>query len=288
MDHGTETRVPVVRHEDVNNPIDLSELLSLAVSAATRAGEAVRAHVGGRGAHASVRATAETKSSATDLVTAADRGSEQLIVDLLLSSRPHDGIVGEEGGERQGTSGIEWVIDPIDGTTNFFYGYPGFSISIAASDADGALVGVVHDPMRAETFSAVRGKGAWLNGEPLAAPSTVPPITEALVATGFSYSAELRRRQAQLLPDVLATVRDIRRGGSVALDLCYVATGRLDAFYEAMPKRWDIEAGVLVISESGRVARSVAEVLDGTPTLVTGPERLVDELTALLLRAGER
>ena len=141
--------------------------------------------------------------------------------------------------------------------------------------------------MRAETFSAVRGKGAWLNGEPLAAPSTVPPITEALVATGFSYSAELRRRQAQLLPDVLATVRDIRRGGSVALDLCYVAAGRLDAFYEAMPKRWDVEAGVLVITESGRVARSVAEVLDGTPTLVTGPEGLIDELTALLLRAGK-
>ncbi len=207
-------------------------------------------------------------------------------MDFLLSSRPNDGIVGEEGGERQGTSGIEWVIDPIDGTTNFFYGYPGFSISIAASDADGALVGVVHDPMRAETFSAARGRGAWLNGEPLVAPSTVPPITEALVATGFSYSAEVRRRQAQLLPDVLATVRDIRRGGSVALDLCYVATGRLDVFYEAMPKRWDIEAGLLVIAESGRVARSVAEVLDGTPTLVTGPEGLVDELTALLRRAG--
>ena len=244
--------------------------------------------MGGNVEHASVRATVETKSSATDLVTAADRESEELIVDLLLSSRPHDGIVAEERDEQHGTSGIEWVIDPIDGTTNFFYRNPVFSISIAASDADGALVGVVHDPMRAETFSAVRGKGAWLNGEPLAAPSTVPPITEALVATGFSYSAELRRRQAQLLPDVLATVRDIRRGGSVALDLCYVAAGRLDAFYEAMPKRWDIEAGVLMIAESGRAARAVAEILDGTPTLVAGPERLLDELTALLLRAGER
>jgi fructose-1,6-bisphosphatase/inositol monophosphatase family enzyme len=276
-----------LRHEDVNNPADGNELLSLALRAATRAGEAVRAHVSGRAAHASLRATAVTKSSATDLVTAADRESEQLIVDLLLSARPHDGIVGEEGGERQGTSGIEWVIDPIDGTTNFFYGHPGFSLSIAASDADGALVGVVHDPMRAETFSAVRGKGAWLNGDPLAAPVTIPPITEALVGTGFSYSAELRRRQAQLLPDVLATVRDIRRGGSAALDLCYVASGRLDAFYEAMPKRWDIEAGVLVIGESGRVARAVSEVLDGTSTLVAGPEALVDELTALLLHAGE-
>ena len=278
----------MTHHEDVKHSADPGELLSLAVRAAERAGEAVRAHVSGRAAHASVRATAETKSSATDLVTAADRESERLIVDVLLSSRPHDGIVGEEGGEHQGTSGIEWVIDPIDGTTNFFYGNPGFSISIAASDAEGALVGVVHDPTRAETFTSMRGKGAWLNGEPLPAPSTVPPITEALVATGFSYSAELRRRQAQLLPDVLATVRDIRRSGSVALDLCYVAAGRLDAFYEAMPQRWDIEAGVLVIGESGRVARAVAEVLDGTPTLVAGPGGLVDELTALLLRAGER
>lgn len=288
MDGGTGSIGQVVRRQDADDPVDLSALLSLAVGAATRAGEALRAHVGGRVAHASVRATAETKSSATDLVTAADRESEQLIVDRLLSSRPHDGIVGEEGGERPGTSGIEWVIDPIDGTTNFFYGNPGFSISIAASDADGALVGVVHDPMRAETFTAVRGEGAWLNGDPLAAPSAVPPITEALVATGFSYSAELRRRQAQLLPDVLATVRDIRRSGSVALDLCYVAAGRLDAFYEAMPKRWDIEAGALVIAESGRVARSVADVLDGTPTLVAGPGGLVDELAALLLRAGGR
>ena len=124
MDHRNRDEGQVVRHEDVKNAVDLSELLSLAVSAATRAGEAVRAHVVGRVAHASVRATAETKSSATDLVTAADRESEQLIVDLLLSSRPDDGIVGEEGGERQGTSGIEWVIDPIDGTTNFFYGNP--------------------------------------------------------------------------------------------------------------------------------------------------------------------
>ncbi len=278
----------MTHHEDVKHSADPGELLSLAVRAAERAGEAVRAHVSGRAAHASVRATAETKSSATDLVTAADRESERLIVDVLLSSRPHDGIVGEEGGEHQGTSGIEWVIDPIDGTTNFFYGNPGFSISIAASDAEGALVGVVHDPTRAETFTSMRGKGAWLNGEPLPAPSTVPPITEALVATGFSYSAELRRRQAQLLPDVLATVRDIRRSGSVALDLCYVAAGRLDAFYEAMPKRWDIEAGALVIAESGRVTRAVAGVLDGTPTLVAGSEGVVDELTALLLRAAER
>jgi myo-inositol-1(or 4)-monophosphatase len=271
----------------VNNAVDPGGLLSLAVTAAHRAGKAVRAHLDGRAAHASLRASAVTKSSATDLATAADRESEQLIIDVVLAARPHDGFVGEEGGERPGSSGIEWVIDPIDGTTNFFYGNPGFTISIAASDADGAVVGVVHDPMRAETFSAVRGQGAWLNDEPLTAPSTVPPITQALVGTGFSYSSELRRRQAQLLPDVLATVRDIRRSGSVALDLCYVAAGRLDAFYEAMPRRWDIEAGVLVLAESGHVARSVAGILHDTPTLVAGTEGLVTDLTALLLRAGK-
>jgi myo-inositol-1(or 4)-monophosphatase len=271
----------------MDHSADPGDLVSLAVNAATRAGEAVLAHVGGPGPDASVRATAETKSSMTDLVTVADRESEQLIVDLLLTARPHDGVVGEEGSERPGTSGIEWVIDPIDGTTNFFYGHPAFSVSIAASDMDGPLVGVVHDPTRSETFSAVRARGARLNGEPLVAPSAGPALTEALIGTGFSYSAALRRRQAQLLPDLLATVRDIRRGGSAALDLCYVAAGRLDGYYEAMPQRWDIEAGALVVTESGRVARSVPGILDGTPTLVVGPPDLVDELSALLRAAGE-
>ena len=271
---------------DASGPADPEALLELATRAASRAGEAVVAHLRGRLAHDAVRATAESKSSTTDLVTAADRESERLIVELVRSSRPNDGFVGEEGGARPGSSGIEWVIDPIDGTTNFFYGAPGFSISVAASDAEGAVVGVVHDPLRAETFRAVRGGGAWLGHDRLAAPTAVTPIDRALVGTGFSYSATLRRRQAQLLPDVLATVRDIRRVGSVALDLCYVAAGRLDAFYEAMPQRWDVEAGVLVLSESGRVARAVPGILDGVATLVAGPEGLVEELSSLLLAAG--
>ncbi len=273
---------------DASDPTDPEALLELATRAASRAGEAVMAHLRRPLARDAVRATAESKSSPTDLVTTADRESERLIVELVRSARPRDGFVGEEGGARPGSSGIEWVIDPIDGTTNFFYGLPGFSISVAASDAAGALVGVVHDPVRGETFRAVRGAGAWLGDERLAPPTVVTPIDRALVGTGFSYSAERRRRQAQLLPDVLGTVRDIRRVGSVALDLCYVAAGRLDAFYEAMPQRWDVEAGVLVLSESGRVTRAVHGILDGVATLVAGPEALVEELSSLLLAAGSR
>jgi myo-inositol-1(or 4)-monophosphatase len=262
------------------------DLLRLATDAAHRAGRLVLDSFATGDGH--VRRGATAKSSATDLVTAADRASEELIVNRVLAARPDDGIVGEEGSHHPGRSGVVWVIDPIDGTTNFVYGYPAFSISIAASDASGAIVGVVHDPLRDETFTAVRGGGSFLNGTPLPSRPPPPPLAESLVATGFGYDADRRARQAAILSVVLPNVRDIRRGGSAALDLCAVSAGRVDAYYEAGLGRWDREAGVLIAAESGLVWRDHEGIIDGLVTLVVAPPQLMAPLTALLESARAR
>jgi myo-inositol-1(or 4)-monophosphatase len=263
------------------------ELLDLAIDVAHRAGALVLESFGG-GGHGHLRPDAVAKSSITDLVTRADRASEELIVDRLLAARPADGVVGEEGSRRSGASGIAWVIDPIDGTTNFVYGYPAFAISIAASDVDGAIVGVVHDPLRRETFSAIRGGGSFLNGQPIPRWTLSPPLAESLVATGFSYQADRRAKQAEILLGVLPNVRDIRRGGSAALDLCAVSVGRVDAYYEAGLGRWDREAGVLIATESGRLSLDHAGIIDGLITLIVAPPSLLEPLTTLLEGARKR
>jgi myo-inositol-1(or 4)-monophosphatase len=261
------------------------DLLRLAIDAAHRAGKLVLEYFSA--SDGQLRRGAVTKSSATDLVTAADRASEELIVNRVLTARPDDGIVGEEGSTRPGQSGIVWVIDPIDGTTNFVYGYPAFSISIAASDAAGAIVGVVHDPLRDETFSAVRGGGSFLNGSPMPGRPTPPPLAESLVATGFGYNADRRAAQAAILAGVLPKVRDIRRGGSAALDLCAVSIGRVDLYYEAGLGRWDREAGVLIAAESGLAWRDRDDLVDGVDTLVVAPPPLLAPFIALLESARD-
>jgi myo-inositol-1(or 4)-monophosphatase len=262
-------------------------LLRLATEAAHRAGDLLLGILAEGEGHARLRSEASTatKSSSTDLVTRADRASEELIAGHLLGARPDDGLFGEEGSRRVARSGIEWVIDPIDGTTNFVYGYPVFAVSIAASDPDGAVAGVVHDPLRGETFGAIRGGGCFLNGEPIAPWTVSPPLAEALVATGFAYRAETRRAQGALLAGVVSNVRDVRRAGSAALDLCSVAVGRVDAYYEAGLGRWDREAGVLIATESGRLAADVEGLVDGATTLVVAPPPLLGPLRALLERA---
>jgi myo-inositol-1(or 4)-monophosphatase len=200
----------------------------------------------------------ERKSTATDLVTEVDRASERLIVERLRTARPDDAIVGEEGAAVDGSSGIRWVVDPIDGTTNFVYGHPGFSVSIAAELVPGPgrpavpLAGAVVDPLSGEVFSASAGGGATRNGTPLRC-STQDVLGHALVGTGFAYSAERRAGQAEVLTTVLPRIRDIRRVGSAALDLCGVACGRLDAFYERGLGHWDFAAGVLIAAEAGAV-----------------------------------
>jgi myo-inositol-1(or 4)-monophosphatase len=200
------------------------------------------------------------KTSRTDMVSDADRDAEQVISDLIHRERPDDGLMGEEGADRSARSGRRWIVDPLDGTTNFLYGFPAWSVSIALEDDEGVAVGVVHDPSRAETFSAARGAGARLNGEPIEV-GDCDQLELALVATGFGYGAERRAAQAETLTRVLPRVRDIRRPGSAALDLSYVACGRVDAYYERDLKPWDWAAGRLLVVEAGGALRD----LEGEP-----------------------
>ncbi len=189
----------------------------------------------------------------------------------IRDRRPEDGLLGEEGANRPTRSGLTWVIDPLDGTTNFVYGYGSFAVSIALCDDVGSLLGVVHDPLRAETFTAARGRGSSLDGCRLG-PLVAAPLAEALIGTGFGYERALRESQGGLLAGLLGEVRDIRRGGSAALDLCGVAAGRLDGYYEAGLEPWDRAAG-----RAGRSARragwspSTTASSGASDTLVAAP-----------------
>jgi myo-inositol-1(or 4)-monophosphatase len=261
--------------------LDLAALLELAVGVAHEAGALIGS------ASLTDPEAVTTKTSATDLVTATDRAVEELIGQRLLGARPGDGIIGEEGASVEGTSGVTWVVDPIDGTTNFAYGYPAFCTSIAAEVDGRPVVGVVHDPVRGQTFSAVRGGGALLNGERASVRPAGPPLEQALVGTGFGYGAQRRGAQGAVLAEVVGQVRDIRRAGSAALDLCTVACGRLDAYYERGLQHWDHAAGALIASEAG----AWVGTLEGGPlgpehTVVAARPDLVDPLLALLRRAG--
>ncbi|ACU70546.1 Inositol-phosphate phosphatase [Catenulispora acidiphila DSM 44928] len=229
---------------------DPKELLELAVRLAAEAG---RLLVEDRPRDLGV---AETKSSPTDIVTVMDQRSEKLIVEGILAERPDDGILGEEGSERAGTSGVRWVIDPVDGTVNYLYELPMWAVSIGV-EIDGEMAaGVVEIPMLRERFTAMRGHGAFLNGEPIRAFSAQSegkpvPLERALVATGFGYAAQRRAVQGAIVAELMPLVRDIRRGGSAAIDLCSVACGRVDAYYERGAKPWDLAAGALIAQEAG-------------------------------------
>jgi len=260
-------------------------LLDLAVDTAREAADLVRA---GR---ASAGDRVDTKSSPVDVVTAVDTASEHLIVGRLLGARPDDGVLGEEEGVVAGTSGLTWVVDPVDGTVNFLYGIPAYAVSVAvvSGGADPLTwtlqAGCVHAVAGGTTWTAGRGIGAWRDGERLG-PRPAPPLAQALVGTGFGYTVEERTREAAVVARLLPDVRDIRRIGSAAIDLCLVADGRLDAYYESGLNPWDMAAGSLVVAEAGGVVQG----LDGGPAsgamTVAGPGALVDELAAALRRAG--
>ena len=218
----------------------------------------------------SAEATA-TKSSPTDVVTAADRAVERLLVDGIRSVRPGDGLLGEEGAERTGTTGLRWVVDPIDGTVNYLYGLPQWAVSIGVEDGHGTLVGVVLDPVKDELFRAVRGGGAFLGARRLRC-TAVADLGQALVATGFGYDSRRRAAQARLLLALLPRVRDLRRVGAGALDLCAVAAGRVDAYYEQGLSPWDLSAGRLVATEAGaRVEGLRGRAADEAMVLAAGP-----------------
>ncbi len=262
---------------------DVKELLALAATLATSAGAELLA----RQAAFSIDGPAvETKSSASDPVTAADRASEKLITDGLAAARPDDGLLGEEGASKPSASGITWVIDPLDGTVNYLYGRPDWAVSIAAEDETGALVGVVHQPRTGITWQAVRDGGATRNGVRLELRES-RDLAAALVSTGFSYLAERRAEQAEYLRRVLPAVRDVRRGGSAALDLCSVADGTADAYYEHVIQRWDVAAGGLIAREAG--ARTVGG--PGTPLpdgVLAAAPGLADALLDLLADPARR
>ena len=245
------------------------ELLALAVEVAREAGALLLERFDGGGERA-----VASKTTLTDLVSEADFASERLIRERLSAARPEDAFLGEESGGEDGSSGLTWVVDPLDGTVNFLFGIPQWCVSIAARDERGELVGAIFDPCGDELFCATRDGQALLNGAPI--PSPARPrgdLATALVATGFAYDAQVRAAQAEVLARLIPRVRDIRRFGTAALDLAWTAAGRYDAFYERTVKPWDIAAGTLVCERAGLVVRELPE-RPGLPwgELVARPE----------------
>ncbi len=227
---------------------------------------------------------ADTKSSPVDVVTKADQACEELILDRLLGARPDDGFVGEEGDDVHGTSGIRWIVDPIDGTVNYLYGLPQFAVSIAAARGDEVVVGVVHSPALGLEYAAVRGAGATCNDVPLEVRPT-PSLDQSLVATGFGYETAARERQAASVARMLPQVRDIRRQGSCALDLCSVAAGQVDAYVEEGPHVWDYAAGGLVAREAGATFEIWTSVA-GQDLVVCAPTPGWPDFSALVRACG--
>ncbi len=258
------------------------ELLDVAWRAARAAGDLLLA---GR-----ERAlTVTTKSTLTDVVTQMDTEAEALVVGTILAERPADGLLGEEGADRAGTSGVRWIVDPLDGTVNYLYGLPGWAVSIAA-EVDGVVqVGVVDVPVLAETYVAVRGQGAIrLAGTVVEriVPGAPEDLSRALVATGFGYARGRRAAQARALTTVLPAVRDIRRAGAAAVDLCWAAAGRVDCYYERGLNPWDFAAGVLIATESGLMAGGPGDAPPSSELTWLAPPHLAAEFQQLLAQAG--
>jgi myo-inositol-1(or 4)-monophosphatase len=226
-----------------------------------------------------------TKSGITDLVTDLDRWAEQHITERLLGARPDDGVIGEEGASIAGTSGIEWCVDPIDGTVNFVHGLPGFCVSIAAQVEGRSIAAVVASPLHHDVFTATIGGGAQRNDRPIRC-STPASLSRAVIGTGFGYDPERRRRQATVLQRVIGDIADVRRGGAAAVDLCSVACGRLDAYWEVGLNPWDHAGGSLIASEAGAL---VTDLDGGVPSgafTLAAPPSIRDELRTLLIEAG--
>ncbi|MFJ3925062.1 inositol monophosphatase family protein [Streptomyces sp. NPDC090022] len=256
------------------------ELLELALEAARQAGALLR---DGRPDDLAVAAT---KTSPIDVVTEMDLAAEKLITGFLAERRPADGFLGEEGASSEGTSGVRWVIDPLDGTVNYLYGLPSWAVSIAAEFRGEVVVGVVEAPLRGETYHAVLGGGAWLGGARMSCRDAAP-LDQALVATGFGYLQTRRAHQAEVAARIIPVVRDIRRGGSAAVDLCDVAAGRLDGYYERGLNPWDLAAGDLIAREAGALtggrpgrAASGELVLAATPSVFAALQPLLEDAGA--------
>ena len=275
---------------------DPAEFRDLALSIAREVVPELRRRAGGVDVSA-------TKSTVTDLVTEVDCWAEERIVARILDARPDDAVLAEEGAGVAGTSGVRWLVDPIDGTTNFVYGHPGFSVSIGVEVDNRPVAGVVVDPLLGDEFCAAQGQGATRNGRPVRVSSVSDPAA-ALVATGFAYDSERRRLQAEALVSILPRVRDVRRVGGAALDLASVSCGRVDAYFEWGLSPWDCSAGSVLVTEAGGVITlfKTSTSAPPFPVAVTGEEAsmnwsddlvvmatnrdLATPLTELLLEAG--
>jgi myo-inositol-1(or 4)-monophosphatase len=261
--------------------VSVHELLDIAKHVAQVSGEMVLER---RQGHVSV---ADTKSTLNDVVTQVDRDSEALIRDMLHSARPQDGFLGEEGGSGESTSGITWVVDPIDGTVNFLYGIPHYAVSIAAvegpaePDQWNVLAGVVFNPVSGELFSAAQGLGSWLGEKPIQVAPAVP-VENALLLTGFAYAERYRRAQGELMKEILPRVRDIRRLGTASLDLAYVAAGRANVYFERTLSPWDHAAGELIVREAGGIVTGFGNTAPGREAIFAGKEQMVAELKSLV------
>ncbi len=218
------------------------ELLDIALGIAKKAGEML--------VQRPLIFEVTSKSVAIDIATQMDRDSEKLIVESILSARPGDGIIGEEGSSRSSSTGITWVIDPIDGTVNYLYGLPGWSVSIAAKDGSEVLAGVVHSPTVGSTWTASKGGGAFFNSHPISCNSEIS-LDRALIGTGFAYDVRERVDQGRVIASLIPKIRDLRRMGSAAVDICYVAMGAFDGYFELGLKEWDLAAASLIAAESG-------------------------------------
>ncbi|MGW5237994.1 inositol monophosphatase family protein [Monashia sp. NPDC004114] len=275
---------------DLPDGVDLGELERLCVEFATEAGRFIRDERPPR------MGVAATKTTDTDVVTVMDRRSEELLHRLIHGARPEDGILGEEGADVAGTSGLTWVVDPIDGTVNYLYEVPAYAVSVAVVVGDPAtqtgwrpVAGAVADPSLCLVHHARRGGGAWTRPEtpdqspevPLAV-STEDRIGRTLLATGFGYAPEVRARQAEVLRRVLPQVRDIRRIGSAALDLVRVAEGSVDAYAESGLNAWDLAAGWLIVEEAGGVVVGDGPTPGKALTVAAGPA-LVEQVRGLFL-----
>lgn len=236
------------------------------------------------------RRVIDTKSSDTDPVTAADRALERAIRETIAKQRPHDSFIGEEYGlTRQAQSNTRWIVDPIDGTVNYSYSIPSYAISIAAEVNGRIEVGLVFDVGHNELFQAVRGQGATCNGEPIR-PSDQTELAQALCGTGFGYSAATRKLQAQVLLEVIDEIRDIRRFGAAAIDICWAGAGRIDGYFETGLKVWDYAAASLVATEAGaNFITDLPGIGDDGLTIVAGPalfEALQARITGLYRQAN--
>lgn len=252
--------------------MDDIELLDIAERAARAAAAVLVQHEGCRDA-----GSVQTKSTPTDLVSEADLAAERAIRGLLARERPRDAILGEEGDDKPGDSGLRWIVDPLDGTVNYLFGIPQWCVSIACEDR----VGVILDPSRGECFRVAVGAPATLDGKALKG-STQADLSTALVATGFGYDAVVREQQAAQVAQLLPQVRDIRRLGSAALDLAWTAAGRYDVYYERGVQRWDVAAGVLLCAAAGLQVRPLAARGALPAGVLVAPPALAGELYELL------